>query len=93
MNLPHHGLVEHHEREAGPCEEAASPSVVRAVHSLVNLIEVISTAATPLIEVVLVDVVGPYELIGVTLCLVRCFTAIRALDVGPVVHVIVIDSQ
>lgn len=93
MDLPYQRLVEHHERKACPCEQAASPAVVGAVDALVNLIEIVSSAPAPLIVVVLVDVVAPGKLIGVSLSLGWRLSSIRALDVGPVVDIIVIDSQ
>ena len=69
MDLPDEGLVEHEETEASPGYEGAGPAIVRAVASLVDLVEVVRCSHSPLPEIVLEDVVAILELIWVSFCL------------------------
>lgn len=91
VDLPNECLVEHKESEAGIPDEGAGPSIVGAVESRVDLIQVVSSAHPPFPEVVLEDVVGVVELAWVALSL-GGLDAVGSVDGGPVVHVLVIET-
>lgn len=91
VDLPDEGLVEHQEAEAGVGDEGAGPAVVGSVEALVDLIDVVSSAHSPLPEVVVEDVVSVAELAGVALGLGGLGT-VHSVDVGPVVDVLVIEA-
>lgn len=91
VDLPDEGLVEHKEGEAGVGNEGAGPAVVGSVKASVDLIQVISSAHSPLPEIILENVVGVSELVGVALGL-ACLSTVGAVDGGPVVHVDVVET-
>lgn len=91
LDLPDEGLVEHEERETGPGHHRAGPAVVRTAEVRVDLVQVVRSAHPPLPEVVLEDVVAVVELVGVALSL-GGLEAICAMDLGPVVHIDVVET-
>ena len=91
MELPDESLVEHQEGETGVGNEGTGPSVVDSVEARPDLVDVISSAHSPLPDVIPEDVVGISELAGVALSL-GGLSAFSAVDVGPVVDVDVIKA-
>jgi hypothetical protein len=67
VKLPDEGLVEHKESESSVCNKCAGPAVINSVQTRVDLVEVVSSAHSPLPEVILEDVVAVLELVGVAL--------------------------
>lgn len=68
MELPEESLVEHEEAEASVPNQSSSPSVIGAVESGVDLVQVVCSAESPLPEVILEQVVRVGELLRVSLC-------------------------
>ena len=91
VHFPNESLVEHQESESSVCNHGAGPAVVGSVQAGIDLVEVIRCAHSPLPEVVLEDVVAVSELVGVALGL-GGFGAVGSVDVGPIVHVLVIKT-
>lgn len=69
VDLPEKSLRNHHEGEAGVCDEASGPSVIRSMESATNLVEVIRQSHFPLPVVGLEDIVAVSELSWVSLSL------------------------
>lgn len=91
MDLPDESLVEHKESESSVSNEGAGPSVVGSVKAGIDLIKVISSAHSPLPEVILEDVVAVGELVGVALSLAG-LSSVGSVNAGPVVDVDVVET-
>ncbi len=61
------------------------------MEALIDLVKIVSSAHSPLPEVVLEDVVGVSELVGVALGL-GWLSSVGSVDVSPVVNVLVVEA-
>jgi hypothetical protein len=90
MDLPDRGLSKHHEGETGPGGEDASPTIVAAVETGRDLVDIVCSTHAPFHVVVLEKVITVLEVLGIAVGLDR-FGARGGMDVGVVsdVHVVV----
>ena len=91
VDLPDEGLIEHQEGKTSVGNHGAGPAVVGSVQARVDLVKIVSSAHSPLPNVVLEDVVAVGKLVWVALGLVG-LGSVCAMNVGPVVDIHVVDA-
>jgi hypothetical protein len=91
MEFPEESLVGEHEAHSCVSDKHSSPAIIRSMNSLGDLVNVVSCSRSPLEVVEVEEIVGEFELCGVSYspCLLSAF---RSSEVGSIVNILIIVS-